>query len=359
MNVPFTNGSAPHAAKLEDLVALNDEIAALVRAGVPLELGLEQVGRELRGSLGKLAATLGSRMSKGESLSEAMEAEGSQFPKMYRAVVEGGLRAGRLPAALEAVTQYAQSMLEVHRRVTLACAYPLVIFFLAYAMFLVLLAEMVPRFAAFSSPGDTSSGFWLTVVRSLSDTMWIWGPVIPVVLLGAIGYWLFFQKKSLMRSGRSMSLFRLIPWANGIYRDLQLANFSDLLGLLTSQEVPLQTGILLAADATGHRKMIRSAEEISMKLQRGESLGDAMRTADAYPPYLRWLITTGEHQQMLPTTLLRGASVYRSRALQRLETLSLALPILAVAVVGGGATLIYAFALFAPLIEGLRHLAAP
>ena len=329
MNAPTTNGSSPGSAKLEDLVALNDEIAALVRAGVPLELGLEQISRDLRGSLGRMAATLGSRMSHGESLSEAMEAESSQFPKMYRSVVEAGLRAGRLPAALEAVTSYAQSLLEVHRRVTLACAYPLIVFVLAYAMFLVMLAEMIPRFEAFAAPGETAPGFWLSILRYLSQTMAVWGPVIPVLLIGVVGFWLFFQKKTLMRTGRSGVLFRVIPWANGIYRDQQLANFSDLLGLLTKQQVPLHTGILLAADATGDRRMIRSAEEISVKLQCGESLGEAIKTAAAYPPYLRWLMQTGEQQETLPASLSRAAGVYRSRAA------AIGYPIACPAVTGG------------------------
>ncbi len=359
MNTLSPNDSSPRAIKLEDLVALNDEIAALVRAGVPLELGLEQVSHDLRGSLGQLAAALGSHMSQGESLSQAMESESSRLPKLYRSVVEAGLRAGRLPAALEAVTRYAQSLLEVHRRVTLACVYPLIVFVLAYAMFLVMLAEMIPRFEAFAEQGQEPQGFWLSGLTYLSETMSVWGPVIPVLLIGVIGFWLFLQKRTLMRTGRSMTLFRFIPWAQGIHRNQQLANFSDLLGLLTEQEVPLHTGILLAADSTGDRRMIQSSEEISLKLQSGDSLTEAMETAHAYPSYLRWLMQTGEQQRTLAESLTRAAGIYRSRALERLETLSLALPLIAVAVIGGGATLIYAFALFAPMIESLRNLAAP
>ena len=38
---------------LDQLIALNDEMAALVRAGVPLERGLIEAGRDLRLALGR------------------------------------------------------------------------------------------------------------------------------------------------------------------------------------------------------------------------------------------------------------------------------------------------------------------
>ena len=46
--------------------ALNDEIAALVRVGVPLELGLRQLGGDLPARMGRLAKDLAQRMMRGK-----------------------------------------------------------------------------------------------------------------------------------------------------------------------------------------------------------------------------------------------------------------------------------------------------
>ena len=43
---------------LDQLLALNDEMAALVRAGIPLEQGLTALGHEAPGKLGLLATRL-------------------------------------------------------------------------------------------------------------------------------------------------------------------------------------------------------------------------------------------------------------------------------------------------------------
>src|SRR5580700_6763977 len=84
---------------LDQLLALNEEIAALVRAGVPLDRGLLEAGRDVRGRLGRIAAVLGQRLGRGESLVDALDAERQSIPPLYRAVVEAGMRAGRLPVA--------------------------------------------------------------------------------------------------------------------------------------------------------------------------------------------------------------------------------------------------------------------
>ena len=57
---------------LDDLIALNDEIAALVRAGVPLEAGLAELGGDLPGRLGQFATVLAQRTARGESLAQAI-----------------------------------------------------------------------------------------------------------------------------------------------------------------------------------------------------------------------------------------------------------------------------------------------
>ena len=84
----------PGSITIDQLLALNEEIAALVRAGVPLERGLVVAGRDLRGRLGRIATALSRRLSRGESLPEALEGEGQSIPPLYRAVVEAGRAVG-------------------------------------------------------------------------------------------------------------------------------------------------------------------------------------------------------------------------------------------------------------------------
>ena len=55
---PMTSSSSKPVITLDQLIALNDEIAALVRAGVPLDRGLRSLGEDLPGRLGRFARQL-------------------------------------------------------------------------------------------------------------------------------------------------------------------------------------------------------------------------------------------------------------------------------------------------------------
>src|SRR4051794_36850176 len=113
-------GTGPGRLSLDQLAALNDEIAALARAGLPLERGLLTIGRDVPGKLRDVMVTLGERMSRGEGLAEAMAAEGARFPTIYRAVVEAGLRAGRLSVALEGLSGFVRGYAEARRSIGMA-----------------------------------------------------------------------------------------------------------------------------------------------------------------------------------------------------------------------------------------------
>src|SRR5687767_417637 len=88
---------------LEQLAALSDEIAALARAGVPLDRGLKVLANELPGRVGQLADQVGEGLLAGQPLEEIIDSLGTRLPAAYRHVLRVGLKAGRLPAALESV----------------------------------------------------------------------------------------------------------------------------------------------------------------------------------------------------------------------------------------------------------------
>src|SRR5438270_10950303 len=93
---------------LEQLAALSEEIAALARAGVPLHRGLCELARDMPGRLGKAAAAIGAKLDAGQPLDAVVADLGATLPEGYRAVIAAGVRAGRLPAALEAVARTAR-----------------------------------------------------------------------------------------------------------------------------------------------------------------------------------------------------------------------------------------------------------
>lgn len=345
---------------IDELAALNNEIMALVRAGVPLDRGLLQASGDLPGGLGRITRALGERLKRGETLAEALEAERQSTPPLYRAVVEAGAESGRLSTALEGLARYVRGYSEARAAIGVALWYPIVVLSLAYVLFLGVVAVVIPRFiGAFDSLGVHVPAplRWLEQLGELAPYWWPLGPVLLLLLL--VGWWRSGRAASFQNS--SWTWLKLFPWMRSMLSDYESAGFAELLALLLEHRVPYPRAVTLAAEATGNAAMIRGARQLAVAVERGEPAGKALGglSPKAFRPLLRWTLAAGQEQGSLPLSLRNLAPMYRKRGLFQAEKLQVFLPTLLMFTIGGSATLAYGLALFLPLTTLLRGLAAP
>jgi type II secretory pathway component PulF len=342
---------------ITELLALNDEITALVRAGVPLERGLWVAARDLRGRLKRIAGALARRLSRGESLPDALAGEGRSIPPLYRAVVEAGARSGRLGVALEGLARYVRGYSEARTSIGLALWYPMLIITLAYGLFVGLVWEGIPRFlAAFETLGVPAAAplHWLAWIGESARYWWPAGPILLAIL--AIGW--VISGTSARFHGSSWSWLRLFPWMKSLLASYETAGFTELLALLLEHNVAYSEALVLAAEATGNRRMARAANELAASIVCGEAPAQAIRSIDqrAFLPMVRWVLAAGQQQGSLVTSLRTLADLYRNRAQFQAQKMAIFLPTIAMLVIGASATLLYGLALFVPLVNLLRGL---
>jgi len=345
---------------LDDLVALNDEIAALVRVGVPLEAALAEVGGDLPGRLRKCAAVLAERTARGESLAQAIAAEAGQFPPAYRAVVEAGLRSGRLSAALESVAGPARRLAEARRMVAAGILYPLIVLLVAWGAFVLFTVKMagslLAMFRDFQIPAQSLMAMF---VRWGHSAAW-WGPPVPLLVVALAGVWWFYSARAGLVEPRAAGWFLgWLPWTGRMMRQSRVASFADVLALLVESRVPLPEGIVLAAETVGGARLVASARQIAEALRRGEPLASTHLKDTGLPPLAAWLLIAGEKRGALLPALRHTAETYHQRARYLAEKARVFVPILLTLVIGGGAVAVYAALVFGSWITILRTLAMP
>ena len=335
--------------KLDDLVALNQEIAAMIRAGIPLELGLKQHSGAWPSRFSALAERIAERLTLGESLVEVLRREGPAVSPAYAAVVEAGLQSGRLPEALEGLADLGLTVQEIRRRVWLAATYPLIVVSLAYVIFIGFVEVCVPhwtqtREALFLPPRPL-----FTFLAFLHDTVGVWGPLIPVAFVVAMIGLRFTSPGATSGMAGYLASCLWIPGIGAAYRNLLRAQFARLLSVLLEHRIPAERAILLAGESTGDRRFESAAVAISARLQRGEAWKQAVSDASALPEYLRWMMTVGEQQGVLPAVLQQTADAYQRKADRWLTWVRGVLPVLLVSLFSGGVVLVYCLGLFLPL----------
>lgn len=341
---------------LDSLIALNDEIAALARAGIPLETGLGGMTSSASRELRLLTDDLADQLQRGTSLPAALERQSDRFPPLYRAIVAAGLRTGRLPDALEMLTRFARSLRETRRQFGLAMIYPGIILLLAYGLVLFLLREVGSVFVEMYRSPELPKRPWIEAIGALNRTMEVWW-WIPPLLAAAFGVWLWLSSRSMFgRSALGQFASACVPWMRGTILNFHRANFSDLLALLIEHGVPLADALVLAGDASGDRRLRRAAHALNEEIRQGRSLSDAIASRRAFPPFMRWMIGTAERQGALGPALRQLGEMYRRRALVKAEWFRIIMPVLLTLVVGGSAVLLYALLLFYPISRLLTDL---
>ncbi len=346
------------AIGLDQLIALNDEIAALARAGMPLERGLTDVGHHVRGSLGRLTSALGERMSRGESLPQALAAEGERLPRLYRAVVEAGVRSGRLPTALEGMATYARRYAQSRQDIGLALWYPSIVLVLAISLFMLFVARVIPRFVATFELFRLPINAGIRLLGTVGEKAHYWAPAVPALLAVFVLLWLRSGTAASLQPGKARVILCWVPWMRSMLAHFEAANFADLLALLLEHQVPLGEAIVLAAEASGDQSVIREARAIAEDLARGDSPAARLKAArrKAFPPLLHWLLATGQGVNDLPRALRQMGALYHRRAMHSADRIRVLLPTILLFVVGAGATLLYALTLFLPLTTLLNEL---
>lgn len=338
---------------LSALIALNDQIRALVRAGVPLDAGLTAMASDVPGELGDRFAELGRRLADGEDLVHVLAEPRWGVPPAYQAVVAAGTRAGRLEVALEGIATSARLQLDIRRQATTALVYPIVVLFLTYGVFVLLAVHVLPSLAAAHQELLQRPAPVFAWVSSLGDSAWWWAPWPPLALalLLCERWW---------RAGRLSEVTIAPPgiFVLSAHRPRQLgayATMADVLALLLEHQVPAPEALELAAEASGGPALRAAAAETAQRMRAGDR--SATLAASRLPVWLRWLLENPSPR--LPAQLRLAARQYRDEA-QRVAWLFTGfLPLAATLLVGGIAVLSYSLLFFVPFTELLSSLGAP
>lgn len=327
---------------LDELVALSDEMAALARAGLPLERGLRSLSGDLPGRLGCLANLLSERLERGQSLAEAIAQSGDAFSPAYAAVVAAGLRSGRLAAALEGVSTTIRRVAELRRTFIVAMVYPLIVLAVASVLFSLMVLRTAPDVLKSYEGLGLPCPAWYQRALSAADLVRMGLPWFWCLLAILVVAWLYRSARAVSMAAAGLSGW---PTIAGVLRAGRMATFAELLSLMVEHNVPMDEAVELSAAASGDGSLRRSASALAEQIRAGQVSGDP---PPDFPSFLGWMILSGTTREHLVRSLRQTAEAYRRKANYAAGWLGVYLPILVSAAIGGTAALLYVLLALAP-----------
>jgi type IV pilus assembly protein PilC len=338
--------------KAGDFLLFNQQLAALVRAGIPILQAIAMLRK--RAASARLRAVLGDvedQIRGGAALSQAFASQGNIFPRIYTASILAGERSGALDEVLLRYVSYMRRNVALRRKIRGALAYPLFLLFASACMVTFLTVYVVPRMSDLFSGFGTELPVVTTIVLGISK--WLSSNVIwfgPLFIGGTVLIFLW----SRTGSGRLKvdALLLKIPLAGSLVIQLSIAQATRSLATLLAGGITLVESWEIAGESITNRELRRRSSEILPMIREGRSFTESLEAANWVPLLAVDMIGIGERSGSLREMLDEVAVFYDAESEVRLEQLTTTLEP-AILVVMGGIVVTILLAIYLPIIQSI------
>jgi len=339
----------------QEFLLFNQELAALLRAGLPLlqalDLMLERMANE---QFRAVLTDIRDRVRSGEDLSEAFAAHSELFPRLYPASLKAGERSGELEQVLRRFIRYQRLVIDARKRAVSALIYPAVLIGLSAVMMSVLMVYVVPTFTRFYEGLDADLPTITNIVVGVSLFVrdWIW-----VLVVGLVAGVVALRRSIRTPAGRrAWDGFKLkVPLLGGVLHTFSLSEFCRSLATLLTGGIPLVTAYEIATEAVGNASVRAAIEPGIRHVVQGGSFHQAIADSDVFPSLAVDMAKVGEETGALDEMLSSISDFFDEKVEVQLQRI-LALVEPAMLVFMGLVVAIILLSLYLPMFGALSRI---
>jgi type II secretory pathway component PulF len=281
----------------DEFAFFNQQLAAMLREGIPLEGALKQLCKGMRhGPLRAQVEQLESDLARGTPLKEALSRR--EVPEFYRRMVAIGARSNDLPGMLTMLADHYNRANAVWTRLKGLMVYPLIVVIVSLAMTLILsvvFSHFLSNFVGLFSPPTA----WVA-------SMWI--PPVVLVLLGFVGI-----------AAVSLPSWReKLRWRLPAFREASLAQLASAIALMLRNGTPLAEALALAESLEAATPAGPALASWRSRVESGEGKPTQWSgPSRPFPPLFLWLVQKGGEDAA--SGFQKAADLYQTRAAYRIE----------------------------------------
>ena len=348
-------GGTQARVKPGDFLLFNQQLSAIIRAGIPILQAVAMLRR--RATSSRLRAVLSDveeKIRSGMALSTAFAAQGPIFPRIYTASILAGERSGALDEVLARYVAYMRRGVEIRRKIRGALAYPLFLLAASFGMVMFLTVYVVPKMSTLFEGFNRELPVPTQVVVGISHFVsgnFYW--LAPSVIAAAVGLYLWTRTPS-GALALDRALLR-VPIVSVLIKQLATAQMTRSLATLLAGGITLVESWEIAAESITNRELrARSAATLPM-IREGRSFTESLESAGWIPPLALDMVGVGERSGSLREMLEEVADFYDRESEVRLEQLTTVLEP-AILLVMGGVVVTILLSIYLPIIQSISNL---
>lgn len=304
--------------------ALTQDLAALLKAGVPLERALAiMIQVRSHHDDTRLLSRIREGIQRGQALSVVLAEQNAGFSPFYLNMIRAAEISGNLDQGLADLAQYLERSRLLREKALSALIYPLILLLVSGASLLIILTYVIPQFQQLFADMGQAMPLPTRIVISSADFIKRFGLWLLLGLLLV----LLYARRRLHEPGVRLAWHRLLlrlPLAGPLIQRLEVARFTRSLGTLMKGGVPLLGALDIARQTLSNQLLMEVLAKAASELKEGKRLAEPLQASGQFPPLAIQMIRVGEETGQLEDMLLKVADTYDrevENTIQRLLTI--------------------------------------
>ena len=311
-----------HKIKTEDFLLFNQQLSALLRAGLPILQAIGILRKRVPNERLKLVLEdIEEKVRGGQALSQAFAAQGDTFPRIYVASILAGERSGSLDEVLLRYVSYQKTITEARRKIKKSLTYPAVLFSASIILVMVLSTYVIPQFMKLYAGQEGNLPVITTTVVAIAtfisaNLTWL----IPTVI-GTVIFLLFWRRTPNGRLRIDQWTLKL-PVGGETVKMLTIAQFTRSLATLLAGGITLPESVEIASESITNRALRRSSAGVLTGIREGRPFTESLEASGWVSELALDMIGVGERSGALREMLDEVANFYDGEVEVRLNTIT-------------------------------------
>jgi type IV pilus assembly protein PilC len=308
--------------KRDDLMHLSRQLAAFVRAGLPVLEAVHTIGAESdNSSVRRVMNDIEDGLRSGERFSDCLDRHPKVFPDFYRGIVHSAELTGELDTVLNRLAIYIERDLEARRKIKAAMIYPIVIMVMSAITVVVLAAFVLPKFKVFFKSLHAKLPLPTRMLLAITDflTMWWWAIAVGVVFMSLVIVAVLRTERG--KYGRDRLLLA-IPVVGTTIQFALVERFCRILASMVSAGVSLPEALRVATDSLRNKVYIQSLSTVNEAMLEGQGIATPLAKTAQFPATAVQMLRVGEETGTLDNQLEVTAQYYETELDYKIKKLT-------------------------------------
>jgi len=321
--------------KKADVMHLSRQVAAFLRAGLPILDAVHTIGAESESSsVRRMMNEIEDGLRSGERFSDCLDRHAKVFPGFYRGMVRSAELTGELDTVLARLAVYIERDLEARRKIKAALIYPAAVALMSVVTVVVLAVYVLPKFKVFFEDLDATLPLPTRMLLAFTDFLGTWWWALVAGFAAALLLGFLITRFHWGKYARDALILK-IPVLGETIRYSLVERFCRVLASMVGAGVNLTEALTVTTEALRNRVFIKGLGTVSEAMLEGEGISGPLARTQLFPGTATQMLRIGEETGSLDDQLRVTAEYYEVELDYKIKKLTAIFEPLVIVVMGG------------------------